>query len=379
MKQKKYALFFLFAGIIWLAQTNAFGQLEPVSPDKAPAPYAESIDARQLPTSGFNSADDDRVAGLREAGIRNDRTKIPALLDALQHPVKYAMLVSMNNEVKTALHALAQMGATEAIPSINTLIKATEVKGFMLWNVSPDQIHDIAKAAKARLLAEAKASNIEDSAMQARAKVNEFYRQLGMTPIEFKQATDKLTGSEYDTSRHYSDYSPYAGSVTFYALRELADMIYRGNYRDYMTLATVKTLDFSKDPATALKLKVAQVPKPDRAQWLVNNLISREMMIGDADMVAQLASDEGKAATTLVAARLRLMNANREKYMYVGKYKSDNRFRMLTDFLYYNGAVEQKEVVALVYTDEKGGLGDWAKAKVAAMDSGVRRQYVAGY
>ena len=213
--------------------------------------------------------------------------------------------------------------------------------------------------------------------MQARAKVNEFYRQLGITPIEFKQATDQLTGS--DTDYRHSVHGRYAGSVTFYALRELADMIYRGNYRDYMSLATVKTLDFSKDTATALKLKAAQIPKPERAQWLVNNLTSREMMIGDADMVAQLASDEGKAATTLVAARLRLMNANREKYMYVGKYKSDNRFRMLTDFLYYNGAVEQKEVVALVYTDEKGGLGDWAKAKVAAMDSGVRRQYVAGY
>ena len=369
MRRTKRGVFFLFAGALCLMRTDARGQIEP---EVIPTPYADSIDTRPTVIPNASAAEEDRVAGLREAGLRNERTKISTLIAALQHPARYAVL-TMDTEVKTALHALAQMGATEAIPAIDTLIKDTEVKGLLIWHLNPDQIHDIAKAAKARLLAEAKAQDIEDSAKQARAKVDEFYRQLGVTPIEFKQATDQLTGS--DTDYQHGVHGRYVGSVTFYALRELADMIYRGNYRDYMSLATVKTLDFSKDMAAALKLKAAQVPKPERAQWLVNDLASRKIMVGDYRLVAQLASDEGKAATAMAADWLRLMNKDRTKY----NYNHTARFNILTDFLYYNGAVEQKEVVRLVSLDDKGELSDWEKGKVEAMDSGLRRQYVAGY
>jgi HEAT repeat protein len=99
-----------------------------VATAQAPAP----VDARTEST---------RVAALRQAGLSGDRSRIPELITALRDTRSRRYSVA-------AMHALARLGAQEAIPVLGGLIEAS----------SPPISKDYIRMLRARLVAETSTS-----------------------------------------------------------------------------------------------------------------------------------------------------------------------------------------------------------------------------
>ena len=77
-----------------------------------------------------------------------------------------------------ALYALAQIGVTEALPAVDSLLATSPDIGSVNYAV----------AAKARLLAENDAQAIKDPKARAQAKIAALYQRAGLTPDAFNRA-----------------------------------------------------------------------------------------------------------------------------------------------------------------------------------------------
>lgn len=97
------------------------------------------------------------LARFRQAGLTKDRSQIPALLATLRNPPERFCAF-------TSLHTLAQLGATEALPAVNSLLATSR---------DIDLVNS-ATAAKARVLAESGAQTVKDP--KARANLATLYQ-----------------------------------------------------------------------------------------------------------------------------------------------------------------------------------------------------------
>ncbi len=218
------------------------------------------------------------LAKMREAGLHGDATAVPQMLDALRkrsHPLYHT----------TLLHALARLGATQAL----SLIDDFAMKG------DPE-----AMIARARLIA-------EDTAHANPAlKISRFCLELGWTSSQINEEAKR----PYIRPEDSNVPKPPAGLL---ALREIADMVYHGDYKVYAQLPEIKELDFKSDYPSALKMKLAPLDRKERIIRMMEELSHLTSQKQGPDYAKQLALDEGTEAGRAAADKLRELDAHRDQ------------------------------------------------------------------
>lgn len=286
------------------------------------------------------------MAEMRLAGLRGDRSQIPAMIAALKDPPHDAYY-------KVTLHALAQLGAADALPTVNTVISTSLAEHDL-------DLNSFARAARARLIAENSVRDMKPKAAQAAAKVERFYVELGMTPAYLNAS---ISASHYAVE-HWdaADFAPPL-SWQVYAMRELADMAYVGPYADYASLPGVALVKFSLDALAALKVRVAALTPGQRISTLMEDLSHRKVWGKDANNNLQLLADVGPPASRAAADKLLDMDKHRDEYPRIG-------FLILTAMI---NAVGDSEQTSIVEQFDPSSSAGWT------LRHGMKRLYVFGY
>ena len=284
------------------------------------------------------------LAGLRQAGLNKDRTQVPALLAALKNPPERFYTF-------TALHTLAQVGATEALPAVNSLLATS---------------HDIdlvnyAVVAKARLLAESSAQAVKDPKVRARAKLAALYQGTSLTP-------EALNGA----AKVYQVYASTPGEPTpvgVYVMREAADIL----YQEGVASSAVETAppDYSLDPASALKVRLAPFSHQERVATIIDELASDKVKPGEYKYELQLIGDENMKASRLLGDQLAIMDTHPEQY-------TSASFANLFEALRGTGDKGQAALLKH-FMDDEPERGHRAGAAYLDADKGVQRQFAIGY
>lgn len=243
------------------------------------------------PSPVVNPENAKQMAAMRSAGLHSDPTYIGSMIKVLTNPPH-------PDYKKTALHALARLGAVEALPSVDATILNSD-----------SDTKSYARVARARLLAEDEAKNVADTA-KASVKLNRFYHELGLTPKDVNEAV----------LQHYVRGGTSDGPqpVEVYAMREIADMIYQGPYKNFTTLPIASQVNFQNDYPSELKASLAPLNSSERVQKLVQELAHKSTLGTNDYYDMQLAADEGISASQAVATQLHVMDANRNQYTQEG-------------------------------------------------------------
>ncbi len=308
---------------------------------------------RRPRANGVSKEDKDRMIDNRLAGLRQDRTRIPATIAALNPPAKAETHM-------TNLLALARLGAVEALPAIDALIAAD----------ADQETTSYAIAARARLVAEADAREQNVGADRASAKVQRFYEQLRLSP-------DDLNGAEaaFQPSLQQPGGGGRAVVVTpvgVNAVQELADMVYHGSYKDYALLPGVTGVNFQVDHGAGLKMRLAPLSRQQRITTMVEELShKKKYALWDA-LEGQLLADEGSAASQAMAAKLRDIREHRSGYSAEG---IGSMFGILGDI----GDPAYAPLVESFREDSDPAVAEYAERTYGAIAKGIRVQAVYGY
>jgi len=298
------------------------------------------------PQPSAKQADD--LAALHQAGLNKDRSQVPALLAALKNPddpIKrsYAFV---------ALHALAQMGATEALPAINALLATSHDTGLVNYAIT----------AKARLLAESGAQAIKDPKVRAQVKLAMLYQQTGLTPNALNAAA--------------KEYQVFVGTpgtpvpIGVCLMREAADVLYQEGVASSAVEAAPP--DYSLDPASALKVRMAPLSPKERINALIEQLANMKTYMPSEPYAIQLLADMGLAAEQAVDAKLVDMDLHQEQYDGLG-------FRALFDVLRGIGDASQTSLVQDFARDPTREAADAAAGALADVSAGRKLVLAMGY
>lgn len=294
-----------------------------------------------------------RITAIRQFGLKEERSQIPMLIALLEKPghpyFKYA-----------AVHALAQMGAVEALPIFDTLLPTTIMK------VSSDaDLTNFTRVAKARLLAENNARGIVDAKGRAAAKASHFMTELGVD-------VDQLNTAQ-TLNKELSQRTTHAATMTnLYALRELADMVYKDKdvaLADHLRESGIR---FDTDVPSEWKIRLAALTPQERIDLLVNELSAKRVLRGDDYHIIQLAIYEGLPAAQAVAVKLKEMDGQRDKYTYIG-------FAALFYVLHGISSKEQLPLIEKFSTDSNKWIAHYAQYAYRDMSKGVPGQEAIGY
>ncbi len=255
-------------------------------------------------TGQILGSDAQKMVNLRQYGEQKDVTAVASMVAALQHPIHPAC-------VYVAMHSLAKIGNPDALAAIKDY-----------ENIHGDE-GNFAKVSKARLLAEAASAGIVDVNSQATIKVHRFFSDLELTPDNLNKGTLNHYGPQTRFSRITGSSQQYVGSpqttsVEVYAMRELADIVYHGSYAAYTIQSEVAQTNFQIDYPSALKIRLAAIPNEQRLPIIIQELSHKKTLKGEDDYEIQLAINEGDAAASAAASRLRLMETNRGEYSGTG-------------------------------------------------------------
>lgn len=297
------------------------------------------------------------VAAIRDAGHERDQSKISHIIEVLTKPPRF-------NYVYTGLHTLAQMGATEALPTVDLYVN--DPSGY---------VSNYAVAAKARLLAESTANRMKEVKQAPAAKVARFYKELGLTPADLNAALLAFNHPELTVSaesRNWSSNQPPLTPIGVYAMRELADMAYDGPYQDYASLPGFAQVNFQDDYPAALKMRLAPLSREQRLHTLIEELANKKVLRMENYYEIQLAVNEGKAASRLAAQKLQEMGLHHEQYASVG-------FCCLFGMIAAVGDKEQAPVVERFLHATYPEVGSYAKQNYRDIVNGVRSNYYGGY
>lgn len=293
------------------------------------------------------------LVGLRQAGLHGDQSQIPAMIVALN--------TEHDSYIITALRALSQLGATEALPEIDKIIQKR----------SSDYVGRYAEEAKLRLLAEASvkpatlsvatqkpnvsqdnlAAKIDYILAQTDVPAPEINKRLNRAKIE-----EKHTGSSKETD----------------LLGNIADIAYNNAAEDGTTPVSLQELDFSSDRGAEFKIRLARMPAAKRIPWIIDTLARRDSHGSDDDLLIQLAADAGPSASAQAASCLQEMLAHRENYKYGG-------FANLFDVICCAGDKKSAEAIALFLNDSDVYVANIARIDYQKTISGERVQYAIGY
>ena len=305
-----------------------------------------SLSGNAVAPSGLTAEDADHLAGLRVAALHMDRTKIPAMLAALKEDNPSAVV--------SGLHALALLGATQALPAINQIVKSHLDSSTVRYAV----------AARARLLAEAEGDKYPPGSEQNNAKINTFLSQIGLTSSQITSGVTTFYQSPQEQQQGWTE--------DVYAMEEIADMAYRSQSSTFLSLPELQGLDFSRDPGSALKVELARMPQKQRLPWMVNELSHEQKRNGKTSLLMQLVIDEGIPASHASAEKLGEMKQNRSEYPYTG-------FSALFDVFRGIGDQKQAAVIALFLHDSDDWVSYYAQQSYPVVQSGCREQTAVGY
>ncbi len=322
-------------------------------------------------TFGFSGSMDNkalyRLAEMRVAGLRCDRSQISNLRDILKNPYpdnrKGYLPPASQLFVITALRALTRLGAAEAVPDIDQLIADSK---------DCPEVANYAKVQKARLLAENSAQGITNSKAHALAVISRFYSVLGLSSTDLNAGVKQYQHQLLTEPQGAGNGTPV--SVEVYAVRELADMAYQRSYQDFLSLPGVSQIDFSLDYPSALKLRLVPLSREARIETLIEALVNTRILGRGEDYDMQLLADEGLAASPAIAAQLNKMKMHRSEYQ-------ENNFSALFRVLSAIGDQEQAPVVARFVDDPDINVRSEAELISHNLQSGSMSLYprAAGY
>jgi HEAT repeat protein len=187
----------------------------------------------------YNLQEKAHINALHAIGLRGDLAGIPALLEVVAHPPD-------NYHLYTALHALGRLGDGQALGAIEDALR----------DIDDWEAQAFAQAVKARLQAQIAASSL--SAPQgmeaAQGGIERFLHELNLTPAELNKGLanylyDKQHTMHADINRE-----------TF-ALRQLADQIYRQRNEPLLRVAIERGINFQAEAGAAYKVQLA-LPGP---------------------------------------------------------------------------------------------------------------------
>ena len=317
--------------IVWIVAAIALGALI-ASPGACISPQPNDKQAKELD-------------GFHKAGLKKDRTQLPALLAALKNPPERFYMF-------TTLHTLAQLGATEALPAIDSLLATS---------------HDIslvnfAAAAKARLLAESSTQAIKDPKARVQAKLAALYQQAKLTP-----AMLNLDASYYQA--HIGNPGePVPVGVCL--MREAADVL----YQEGMASSAVEAAppDYTLDPASGLKMQMAPLSPKARIATLVEQLANMKKYTPTEPYTIQLLADIGEAAEQAVDAKIVDMDAHQGQYDGLG-------FTALFNVLRGIGDASQGSFVEDLARDQSREAGYVAALVSGEIAGGKKIVFAVGY
>ncbi|MDQ2686277.1 MAG: hypothetical protein M3Y28_00245 [Armatimonadota bacterium] len=293
------------------------------------------------------------IAALHRAGLKGDRSQVPQLIAALKDAThldyRYA-----------ALHALAQMGARDALPQFEAL----RPKSIMLQSADPD-LSNYAEAARARLLAESSTQAISNPNQRAQSKLHKFLVESG---LDIPGLNTALTAQE----RLRADREGTL-PMRIYALRELADMIYQDRDQALAKEVQAQGIRFDQDAPSALKVDLASLPTQERVNRIVEYLAHLRVLTSGEYYPMQLAINEGTFASRAAAAKLEEMRGKRDQY------PSDIGFAALFRLIRGGGDKEQAPIVAQFLNDSDSGVAYYADQSLPYIQGGIPYTYRPGY
>lgn len=279
--------------------------------------------AEPIPESAsFSALDrDDWLTRMRAAGLRGDRTQILFMVKAFQNPpgmdkqdVAYLIRMSL-------LRPLAEISATEALPTIDEVIQSDPAKplpGQPYADLDENQkVITLAKVVKARILAQSATQGQTNLKVRSEAQVKNFFQELGETPEGLNTAVAAFHTQERQhamATRTASEGRSLSPPVELYAMRELADMAYNSEYRGFASLPTVSRVNFGQDKGAALKVRLAPLSRIQRIQTLSNEVGQEVYEDEQARQRSQLLADEGETARPVIAAKQQDIKANKDQY-----------------------------------------------------------------
>ncbi len=332
MKQRAAGLFSAFgATLILVILAYAWADRPPVHP--------------ATPVPPLGPTERHRLALMRAAGISGDQSQIPNMVAALDrdHPTYVA----------TALRSLSEVGGKESLSAIEKVI----------IRHPKDYIGARARMIHARLIAEGNSSKLIDPQLRAASKISVFLSEARLSHSELVSQSVKSakSGNAYQSR-----------SADVYAVEEISDIMYRDTSANYQTIADLQGVDFSADPASAIKVQLSQLPKAKRTDWLINELAHKRVLRGEDGFLLQLAVDEGVPASRLAVKKLMEMDTNRSEYTYIG-------FLALFEVLRGIGDTNQTSVVEHFLHDKDRWIAYYAQQVYPDVKQGSRCQYAAGY
>ncbi len=292
--------------------------------------------------------DGDRLATLRGFGLSGDPTKISTLIAELNAPTHpYSKI--------TAMKAIGQLGSDKALAALDSVIQNDRDPVNRL----------VAAVTRSRVIAEVAAKGIADPTLRASTKLNKFLQSLERTGSRISAAVP----AQVQEVKTTPDRIP---GIELLALREIADMIYRNRDSALLQAAVSQGIDFQLESASALKIRLAEMSAAQRISTLVDELAILKVMAGDAYHKVQLAVDEGAPAGAAVAAKLAVMDRQRDRYKYIGFAALFNIARALGD-------KTLEPVIARFLNDADGWISYYARQVYPNVRAGLRSQYRAGY
>lgn len=282
-----------------------------------------------------------RVAVLRYVGLARDSSKVDVLIAELKKPghidASYA-----------AIRSLAQLGAQKGIDAINEIASKNR----------NNELANFAVVARARIRADAASGNIADPVARALVKLDIFLKDLAMD-------ANLLNTRAKEDAKHLKVIIDAETRTGLFALREIADMIYRNSDGALLTVANARNLDFSIDSGSQLKIFLAPLSPSARLTWLINELANKTVMRAQDDFIVQLAVDFGLAASRAAAGRLSEMRvANRQQVHYMG-------FAALFSVLKGVGDKDQTAVMQQFLADQDDKVRHYAKQVYPDVASGT--------
>jgi len=305
-----------------------------------------------------------KLATIRQAGRQQDKSQVALMVDSLNKPA-HPMYPY------TAMHSLSQIGAVEALPAFASYLPKDD--GTVLY----DDLTNFAHVAKARLLAESSSRSASNSKASADVKVRLFYQELGLTPNDLNVHPIMVSGLPWGRNGgFFATSAPQIRSREGFAMRELADMVYEGDYQDYKSLGGVADVDFSRDYCSSLKMRLAPLARQNRLHVLIQELSHKIVLKNEDDFEIQLAINEGPAASQAAAAELRKMDTHREQYDQVSHHTG---FTALLRVIWGVGDQDQVALVEHFTHDSDSSVAHSANIVYRDVKNGIPRQPIWAY
>lgn len=360
---KKYFILTLVLGVTVFSALALASYGKNFRPYKAHASYeVGQMNAPQYAYSGhLQSKDANTIAAIRQAGIQGDQSKIPMIIEAVKKPAH-------KTYVYTCLHSLAQLGAIEALSTIDSMVQT----------IQDQDIRNFAKVTRARVLAEDSAKFIVDNKAKASVKVKSIYKELAMTPATLNAALLAFHAPKVDEQgRTYisvggKDIHP----IELYVMRELADLIYGGGYKNFADLPEVNQVDFQQDYASALKVRLAPLSRKDRIITIIQELSHKTALTFSDYNEIQLAINEGPIASQVAASELKKMEMHRDQYNQINHHSG---FTALFQVIAGVGDEQQAPLVDHFKQDHDPAVRHYADVLYDDIAAGVKREAVPAY